>query len=160
MCICVFNLHKNLCVCVCVRVCVYLPQVRACEGQIPAATPPRRMDTSSIMTAHKAWNPFVDAVMMRWFGSRAPPKIDRGFHNVSCVRLGIGGESHHPDDAKRLVDSCFARCGGKESVTSQTSVHPYRSLSRVASSRTTRIRSQAMFQEYQIPGVIRRAGLS
>ena len=55
------------------------------EALISAATPPGRMDTSS-MTAHKAWSHFVDAAMMRWFSSRAPPKIDRGSHDMLCVR--------------------------------------------------------------------------
>ena len=36
------------------------------EALFSAAPPQKKMDTSS-MTAHKAWSPFVDAVMMRWF---------------------------------------------------------------------------------------------
>ena len=94
------------------------------EALFPAATPPGRMDTSS-MTAHKAWSHFVDAAMLRWFSSRAPPKIDRGSHEVLCVReawCSMCGESHchRPrDDAKRWVDPCtwsFLRCVVEKSL--------------------------------------------
>ena len=98
-----------------------------------AATPPGRMDTSSSMTAHKAWSPFVDAAMMRWFSSRAPPKIDRGSHDVLCVREAWHGGRIHCHRPRRcetvggsMYEVFFALRGGKESVTTQTSVHTVR----------------------------------
>ena len=103
------------------------------EALFSAATPPGRMDTSS-MTAHKAWSHFVDAAMMRWFSSRSPPKIDRGSHDVLCVREAWhGGRIPLPSTSRRcetvggsMYVVFFALRGGKESVTTQTFVHTVR----------------------------------
>lgn len=113
------------------------------EALFSAATPPGRMDTSS-MTAHKAWSHFVDAAMMRWFSSRAPPKIDRGSHDVLCVREAWhGGRIPLPSTSTMRnggwihVRGLFCAAWWKR-VCNHANICPYRSLPCVASACTAR----------------------